>query len=73
MPVSVQAYLREPERELGPWTGMQYSRGMMETPILGVASCRQQWRPFLGFLVAAGEAAVRGSPPPAPLPASQGG
>jgi hypothetical protein len=37
-----------------------------------VASCRQQGRPLLAFLVAAGEAAVRGSPPPALLPAPQG-
>src|SRR5258707_10426481 len=29
-----------------------------------VASCRQKGRPLLAFLVAAGEAAVRGSPPP---------
>ena len=28
-----------------------------------VASCRQQRRPLVAFLVAAGEAAVRGSPP----------
>ncbi|MDQ3815932.1 MAG: transposase [Armatimonadota bacterium] len=38
-----------------------------------VASCRQQDRPLLAFLVAAGEAAVRGSPPPSLLPAPQGG
>jgi transposase len=38
-----------------------------------VASCRQQGRPLLAFLVAAGEAAVRGSPPPSLLPAPQGG
>ena len=38
-----------------------------------VASCRQQGRPLLAFLVAAGEAAVRGSPPQSLLPASQGG
>ncbi len=38
-----------------------------------VASCRQQGRSLLDFLVAAGEAAVRGSPPPALLPAPQGG
>src|SRR5215210_7228570 len=37
-----------------------------------VAICRQQGRPLLAFLVAAGEAAVRGSPPPALLPAPQG-
>jgi transposase len=33
------------------------------------ASCRQQARPLLGFLVAAGEAALRGSPPPSLLAA----
>ena len=37
-----------------------------------VAICRQQGRPLLAFRVAAGEAAVRGSPPPALLPAPQG-
>ena len=37
------------------------------------ASCRQQGRPLLTFLVTAGEAAVRGSPPPSLLPAPQGG
>jgi len=36
------------------------------------ASCRQQGRPLLGFLVDAGEAALRGHPPPSLLPASQG-
>jgi transposase len=38
-----------------------------------VASCRQQGRPLLAFLVAAGEAAVRGSRPPPLLPAPQRG
>src|SRR5436189_6321618 len=38
-----------------------------------VPSCRQQGRPLLAFLVAAGEAAVRGSPSPSLLPARQGG
>jgi len=37
-----------------------------------VASCRQHGRPLLAFLVAAGKAAVRGSPPPSLLPAPQG-
>jgi len=36
-----------------------------------VAACGQQGRPLLDFLVAAGEAAVRGSAPPL-LPAPQG-
>ena len=34
-----------------------------------VATCRQQGRSPLAFLVAAGEAALRGSPPPSLLPA----
>jgi transposase len=38
-----------------------------------VASCRQQGRPLLAFLVAAVEAALRGGSPPSLLPASQGG
>jgi len=37
-----------------------------------VALCRQQGRPLLDFLVAALEAAVRGSPPPSVLPAPRG-
>ena len=36
------------------------------------ATCRQQRRRLLDFLVAAGEAALCGSPPPALLPASEG-
>ncbi len=36
------------------------------------ASCRQQGRPLLVFLVAAVEAALRGSRPPSLIPASQG-
>ena len=38
-----------------------------------VASCRQQRRPLLAFLVAAVEAALRGSSPPSLLSADQGG
>jgi transposase len=38
-----------------------------------VASCRQPGRPLLAFLVAAGGAALRGSPPPSLLPALQWG
>jgi transposase len=38
-----------------------------------VASCRQQERPLLAFLVAAGETALRGSPPPSLLRTPQGG
>jgi len=37
------------------------------------ASCRQQGRPLLAFLVAAGEAALRGGQPPSLLPATQVG
>jgi transposase len=38
-----------------------------------VAACRQQGRPLLDFLVAAMQAALRGSPSPSLLPASHGG
>ena len=38
-----------------------------------VASCRQQGRRLLDFLVAAAEAALRGSSPPSLLRAGQGG
>jgi transposase len=38
-----------------------------------VASCRQQSRPLLDFLVAAAEAILWGSPPPSLLPAAEGG
>jgi hypothetical protein len=38
-----------------------------------VASCRQQGRPLSVFLVAAGEAALRDSPPPSLVLAPQGG
>jgi transposase len=37
-----------------------------------VASCRQQGRPLLAFLVAAAEAALRGSSPPSLVPAGKG-
>jgi transposase len=37
-----------------------------------VATCRQQGRRLLGFLVATAEAAWRGSPPPSLLPAQRG-
>ncbi len=37
-----------------------------------VASCRQQDRPLLAFLVAVGEAALRGRQPPSLLAAPQG-
>jgi transposase len=38
-----------------------------------VATCRQQERSLLDFLVAAGEAALQGSVAPSLLPAGQGG
>jgi transposase len=38
-----------------------------------VATCRQQGRPLLAFLVAAVEATLRGSSPPSLLPADRGG
>ena len=44
-----------------------------ERLLMVVATCRQQGRPLLDFLVAAGEAALRGLPPPSRLPALQGG
>ena len=44
----------------------------VERVLTMVASCRQQGRRLLDFLVAAGEAAVRGIPPPSLLPAPQG-
>ena len=34
-----------------------------------VATCRQQGRQLLDFLVAAGEAALQGAPPPSLIPA----
>ena len=37
-----------------------------------VATCRQQGRKLLDFLVAAGEARLRGTPPPSLLPAPRG-
>jgi transposase len=37
-----------------------------------VASCRQQGRRLVGFLVTVGEAALRGSPPPSLLSTPQG-
>jgi transposase len=37
------------------------------------ATCRQQGRSLLDFLVAAGQAALRGSPLPSLLPGAQGG
>ena len=37
-----------------------------------VATCRQQGRPLLEFLVAAGEAALLGTAPPSLLSAGQG-
>jgi transposase len=38
-----------------------------------VATCRQQGRGLLDFLVAAGEAALLGTAPPSLLPTGQGG
>jgi transposase len=37
-----------------------------------VVTCRQQGRPLLDFLVEAGEAALRGRPPPSLLPTPEG-
>ncbi len=44
-----------------------------ERLLTAVATCRQQGRPLLDLLVAAGEAALRDSPPPSLLPARQEG
>ena len=46
---------------------------MAEQLLTVVATCRQQGRSLLAFLVAAVEAALRGSSPPSLLPAGQGG
>jgi transposase len=43
-----------------------------ERLLTGSACCRQQGRSVLAFLVAAGEAALRGSSPPSLLPAQSG-
>lgn len=44
----------------------------VERMLTVVATCRQQGRRLLDFLVAAGEAALKGTPAPSVLPASQG-
>jgi transposase len=49
--------------------GSRFAEGLLTV----VASCRQQGRSLLAFLVAAGEAVVRRNPPPSLLPAPQGG
>jgi hypothetical protein len=46
-------------------TGSQLAERLLTV----VATCRQQERPLLDFLVAAGEAALQGSPPPSLLAA----
>jgi transposase len=46
---------------------------LAERLLTGVASCRQQGRRLLDFLVAPAEAALRGMPAPSLLPAPQGG
>jgi len=48
------------------------SRFFVERLTTVVASCRQQRRPRLAFLVAAGEAVVQGSPPQSLVSAPQG-
>ena len=40
--------------------------------LAAAATCRQQGRPLLAFLVAAGEAALQGTAAPSLLPAPQG-
>ena len=50
-------------------TGSRFAEGLLTV----VATCRQQGRRVLHFLVAAGEAAVQGRPPPSLLPVPQPG
>ncbi len=51
------------------YTGMT---GFAERLLTVVATCRQQARAALDFLVAAGEAALRNSQPPSLIPIPQG-
>jgi len=53
------------------WDSEAGSR-FVERLLTVIAACRQQGRQLLDFLVAAGEAAVRGTPAPSLLPAPQG-
>src|SRR5438270_853804 len=53
-------------------TDSQAGSRFAERLLTVVATCRQQGRPLLDFLVGAGEAALRGSPPPSLLSAAQG-
>lgn len=48
--------------------GSRFAEGLLTV----VASCRQQGRPLLDFLVAVGEAALQGTTAPSLLPARQG-
>ena len=48
-------------------------RSEAERILTVAATCRQQGRPLLDFLVAAGEAALQGTAAPSLLPARQGG
>jgi hypothetical protein len=50
-------------------TGSRFAERLLTV----VATCRQQGRRVLHFMVAAGEAAVQGRPPPSLLPAPQPG
>ena len=48
--------------------GSRFAEGLLTV----VVTCRQQGRPLLDFLVAAGEAALQGAPASSLLPARQG-
>jgi transposase len=49
--------------------GSRFAEGILTV----AATCRQQGRALLEFVVATGEAAVRGSPSPSLLPVPEGG
>jgi transposase len=53
-------------------SGSQAGSRVAERLLAVVATCRQQERPLLDFLVVAGEAALRGTAAPSLLPARQG-
>jgi transposase len=61
-------------QDLHEAAGPQSAAGsrFVERLLTVAAACRQQGRPLLDFLVAAGEAALQGSPPPSLPPARVG-
>ncbi len=64
--------LRHPGAPPDPSAHHNFAASFAERLLTVVASCRQQGRPLVEFLVAAGEAALRGSPPPSLLSTPQG-